>query len=270
MTLQQNRFFHDPPCHSTHQLADQSPTRACLCAPISQIQKGGNIDNVTSSSGLKIAGSLVVFEPSGVTFSKPVKISVPYNTSVDYGSMSLRVFRWTNGKVRGFPSEFRTALTYSPFFEVVSTANAPKPVFVGDVEIPKPQWAIKPVAAGSPGVTGGQVEAETMSFSLYAALAVPPVADVVTTPAPATTTPAPASIVATTTTPAPEWDNSQAILGGIIGGSIGAHPAQKCSRRAHPRRRHGTLFRPLLHCVSMCPAQAAPLYCPNSWMHQKK
>jgi hypothetical protein len=217
-----------PSLSLTHQLAVQSLPRAFLYAPISQIQKGGNIDNVTSSSGLKIAGSLVIFEPSGVTFSKPVKISVPYNTSVDYGSMSLRVFRWTNGKVRGFSSEIPSTFAFLLFLEFVSIAIASRTCLVADLGIPKPQWAIKPVAAGSPGVTGGQVEAETMSFSLYAALAVPPVADLVTTPVPATTTttPAPTTIVATTT-PAPEWDNSQAILGGIIGGSIGALPIPK-------------------------------------------
>eukprot|EP00282_Hemiselmis_andersenii_P009509 CAMPEP_0114141244 /NCGR_PEP_ID=MMETSP0043_2-20121206/17809_1 /TAXON_ID=464988 /ORGANISM="Hemiselmis andersenii, Strain CCMP644" /LENGTH=66 /DNA_ID=CAMNT_0001235381 /DNA_START=258 /DNA_END=455 /DNA_ORIENTATION=+ len=60
-----------------------------------------------------MAGKVVLFEPSGIAFGAPVRVKVPYNTSADYGTMSLRVFRYDSATAR---------------------------------------WELKPIAAGSTGI----------------------------------------------------------------------------------------------------------------------
>jgi hypothetical protein len=46
----------------------------------------------------RLAGPVVSFEPSGVQFSKPVVITVPFNnTNKDYGNMVLAVHVYANG-----------------------------------------------------------------------------------------------------------------------------------------------------------------------------
>ena len=45
----------------------------------------------------RLAGPIVSFEPTGVQFSRPVVITVPFNKDADYGTMKLAVFSYVNG-----------------------------------------------------------------------------------------------------------------------------------------------------------------------------
>lgn len=148
----------------------------------------------------RVAGRGIFYEPSGIQFLQPVELALPYYVDTDFGDLELyvHVFDLTTGNWTRKPYSNRKA------FPVDSVA--------------------------------GVVYAETMTFSTYASIAVPP-AVVTTTPA-ITTTTANVSFIETTapqtepmtTTPvsvvAEDEDEGGSnrvgvIVGSVIGGLVG-------------------------------------------------
>ena len=85
----------------------------------------------------KIMGSGIYFEPSGIVFSKPVEIAIPYDTSKDLGNYALNVHRYRPG----------TGLE-----KIALSSQRQSPV----------------------DIYAKKIYAETLSFSLYVPLATPP------------------------------------------------------------------------------------------------